>query len=166
MLVTDAGPSLSWNGVSEVPPRLRSIRSAQRPSRQRFRALTAVTHPQAPVGTTLMKLAATLTASIVAFSLAAPARAQWSQTHGPEAGRVAQISVNPADGHVFAIGSESLFRSRDGGATWTPLFNGLSGNVLLGAVTASGSVAYLVGYPPNGTAVYRSIDDGDSWTAM
>jgi hypothetical protein len=113
-----------------------------------------------------MKLAATLTASIVAFSLAAPARAQWSQTHGPEAGRVTQISVNPADGHVFAIGSESLFRSRDGGATWTPLFNGLSGNVLLGAVTASGSVAYLVGYPPNGTAVYRSIDDGDSWTAM
>lgn len=76
--------------------------------------------------------------------------------------------VNPGGGSL-AYGGDGLYRSTDGGATWTPI--GLLGSGAIGAiridptdpnrifVAAAGSL-----FTPGGTrGVYRSVDGGTTW---
>jgi photosystem II stability/assembly factor-like uncharacterized protein len=76
-----------------------------------------------------------------------------------------------AKGHPGATGPVGVFRSDDGGATWTPLTNGLpqlsatdlalnpaDPNVLYAAI------GHIFGSPQNG--IYKSTDAGASWSKL
>jgi photosystem II stability/assembly factor-like uncharacterized protein len=89
--------------------------------------------------------------------------ADWVQTAGPEAGPVNQISVNPTNGQLLAVASESAYRSQDAGATWEPLFNGIPGDFVAISCAASGATAYFAGYVGASGAIFRSTDGGSTW---
>jgi photosystem II stability/assembly factor-like uncharacterized protein len=95
-----------------------------------------------------------------------PAHAQWSQTRGPAGGQVTGFAIHPSNGHVFALANKSLFRSTDGGASWQPIFNGLPGDLTVSAIGANGTTVFVAGNTTTVlTAIYRSSDDGATWTA-
>ncbi|MFH1747082.1 MAG: hypothetical protein ABIG44_08565, partial [Planctomycetota bacterium] len=76
-----------------------------------------------------------------------------------------------AKGHPNATGSLGVFRSEDGGVSWTHLTNGLpalsatdlSIDVNTPATLFAG-IGRIFGSPDNG--IYRSTDGGDSWTKL
>ena len=92
-------------------------------------------------------------------------------------GRITDMAVDPTDGDtVYAAAAEGgVFRSIDGGQHWTPLFDDQP-SLAVGAIAidpsnvnviyagtgevnpGGGSVAY------GGTGIYRSADQGDTWT--
>jgi photosystem II stability/assembly factor-like uncharacterized protein len=102
---------------------------------------------------------------------------QWQQ-RGPYniQGRVTDIGVDPSDENIaYAAAAEGgIFRTLNGGATWTPLFDDMP-SLSMGAVAldpqnpdvvlagtgevnpGGGSVAY------GGTGIYRSADQGETW---
>jgi photosystem II stability/assembly factor-like uncharacterized protein len=107
-------------------------------------------------------------------------RAVWQQL-GPTniGGRITCVAVDPRDGDtVYAGAAEGgLMRSGDGGQTWDLVFDDQP-SLAIGAVAldpvdpdivyvgtgevnpGGGSVAY------GGTGVYRSLDQGATWTAL
>ena len=91
----------------------------------------------------------------------------WTQTNGPYGGMVGALHVTP-EGTLFAgTGEGGIFRSTDGGDTWTPTSEGLRiyqdsmSYVLPGISTLiqKGNTLYA---GTNGDLFY-SIDSGDSW---
>ncbi len=91
----------------------------------------------------------------------------WSDL-GLDNNSIDAIAVDPkASGTIFVANASGgaldagLYRSKDGGQTWSPLTNGLP---------ASGCHAVAVHPTQNfvmasvGIATYRSLDGGDSWT--
>ncbi len=92
-------------------------------------------------------------------------------------GRVTAVDVNLKDPKIIFAGTASggLWRSKDGGTTWKPVFD--KENVLsIGAVTIDQSNPDIVwagtgeGNPRNsmnmGGGLYRSLDGGDTWELM
>ncbi len=92
-------------------------------------------------------------------------------------GRVTAIDVNLKDPKIIFAGTASggLWRSKDGGTTWKPVFD--KEKVLsIGAVTIDQSNPDIVwagtgeGNPRNsmnlGGGLYRSLDGGDTWQLM
>ena len=92
-------------------------------------------------------------------------------------GRVTAVDVNLKDRKIIFAGTASggLWRSKDGGTTWKPVFD--KENVLsIGAVTIDQSNPDIVwagtgeGNPRNsmnlGGGLYRSLDGGDTWELM
>jgi photosystem II stability/assembly factor-like uncharacterized protein len=69
---------------------------------------------------------------------------------------------------VYAGGMAGLFRSLDGGATWSSLSQGLPSGVGVRSLLASTNRAttLIVGLtnPPRDTGLYKSTDGGTSWT--
>jgi len=106
--------------------------------------------------------------------------ASWTP-RGPEniGGRITDIAIDPTnDNTVYAGAAEGgVFRSFDGGQSWTPLFDSMPA-LAIGALAidpsnpnsilagtgevnpGGGSVAY------GGTGLYRSLDQGDSWSLV
>lgn len=92
------------------------------------------------------------------FIISGSAFAQWTQTSGPEGGAAFAIF---ADGpNLYAgMASAGVFRSTDGGATWSQKINGM-GYQTTAVIKKSGP--YLLA---SGTVgLYRSTDDGENWT--
>ena len=92
-------------------------------------------------------------------------------------GRVSAVAVDPMDPTVIYVGAATggVWRSRDGGLTWRPVFDDQP--VLgIGAVAVAPSSPDVVwvgtgeGNPRNsagvGNGVYRSLDGGDTWRHM
>ncbi|MFK7740531.1 MAG: glycosyl hydrolase [Planctomycetota bacterium] len=92
-------------------------------------------------------------------------------------GRIADLEVSPQDPDVWFLASASggLFRTKDRGNHWTPIFDGCEG-YSLGCVTVDPRDANVVwlGTGENthnrsasyGTGVYKSLDGGDSWRCV
>jgi len=111
----------------------------------------------------------------------------WTQYPGPFAGpfdsspmdggaRIGSLAVSQADGRILlaaadfgqAAAQSGIYRSSDGGATWTLVLGGASGTEVLFDVS-SGKVAYAaLGSPAGSTlnGVYKSVDAGSTWTRM
>src|SRR5688572_15506034 len=92
---------------------------------------------------------------IVAAAVAAP----WS-SHGPVGGVVTQLAVAATDHNViYVIAPDSVFRTRDGGVTWS----NISGPVASpsGLVVSNASPDSIVVSSAGG--VFRSDDGGETW---
>jgi hypothetical protein len=59
--------------------------------------------------------------------------------------------------------SDGLYRSADGGASWTPLTTGLPANVWVTSLSIAPSIMYVGAWEGQ---VYRSADLGDSWEGL
>src|SRR5262249_58753337 len=109
-------------------------------------------------------------AAIVAFLAAfVPVRSvradSWVNT-GPEAGVVNCIGPSPSDASVVYVGiaNGGVYRSADGGATWSPANTGLAElNVLSLAVAPSDPQHVVAGTSAGG---YRSINGGPTRAAV
>jgi photosystem II stability/assembly factor-like uncharacterized protein len=93
---------------------------------------------------------------------------------GPTTGRIDAVSGVPGDPETyFAGGLGGLWRSKDGGVTWTPVFDGKPVSSI-GAIAVAPSdhrVVYVGTGEPNmrndiafGDGVWRSSDGGTTWT--
>jgi uncharacterized repeat protein (TIGR01451 family) len=109
----------------------------------------------------------------------------WSYIAAPFAGpfgdssyfgggaHINQIAVDPANASVvlaavwrFPASSAGIYRSADGGNTWTQVFPGAPATSI--TFSPTGSVAYAAVSDYFGTAlagIYKSTDGGKSWTA-
>ena len=92
-------------------------------------------------------------------------------------GRIADIAIHPTDYSTWyvAVGSGGVWKTRNGGTTWTPIFDDQS-SYSIGCVTIDSNnpnVIWVgtgenvggrhVGY---GDGIYRSSDGGNSWKNM
>jgi photosystem II stability/assembly factor-like uncharacterized protein len=83
----------------------------------------------------------------------------WVQTSQPNAGTHA-LAVN-RQGHVFERGEHMPFRSTDDGRSWLVVDHGLlSDQIFAFAFDTLGTVV------AGGDQIYRSTDNGDSWTQV
>ncbi|MFC1526458.1 WD40/YVTN/BNR-like repeat-containing protein [Candidatus Latescibacterota bacterium] len=76
-------------------------------------------------------------------------------------GYVGALAAGPG-GWVYAKSSRSLYRSSDGGETWSPAGEELQTQVWDMAVSASGHVFAATSY----SGVFRSTDNGWTWTKV
>lgn len=89
----------------------------------------------------------------------------WSQAgNGLPGALVLDLAADPSDfNHMFAATQEGLYRTADGGTSWSAV---TSGNVILPAdcvIIAPGAPATLYA-AKSGTGVFKSTDDGFTWT--
>ena len=103
----------------------------------------------------------------------------WRQI-GPASfgGRVDDIEASPADPRIIFVGSASggVFRSRNNGVTWDPVFDGAGTALSIGDIAIAPSDPNVVwvgtGEANNrqsstwGDGVYRSLDGGTTWQNM
>jgi uncharacterized protein (TIGR03437 family) len=99
--------------------------------------------------------------------------ATWRQLPGPfidalgRGARVAALAVHPSNGEIVlaavyfvnARGLPGIFRSADGGETWTPVLNEQQGTAVL-FDRWDPDTAYAAVF---GTGVFKSIDAGQTW---
>lgn len=93
----------------------------------------------------------------------------WT-TSGPEGGMIYALATDPTNPNIVYAGSYggSLFKSTNGGATWTTLNSGLSYSGISCPVhellvdLSNPATVYLGSY---GAGVFKSTDGGLSWTA-
>ena len=124
-----------------------------------------------------MKIKARITmVLVVAFlfvGLSGIARAginQWT-TNGPYGGLIHALAVSPNytnDHTIFAGSPGGVFKSTNGGASWTAVNTGITGNGLYSnalAVSPNYATDQTV-YASGGGGVYKSTDGGTSWTAV
>lgn len=106
---------------------------------------------------------ASVPASILILFLVFPytTLAQWTKTNGPAGGTVTVFAQNSTS--IFAgVKGGGVYRSDNGGSTWTQASTGLRGNSLNPtSILVSGASLWL------GTedGLYRSTDAGATWTA-
>ncbi len=85
---------------------------------------------------------------------------------------VYKIIVNPATGSIFvAVQSEGIFRSSDGGNSFSLVIGGNANHYTSdldihsnGTIVAVLSTSYNDVTPQNSPGVYKSTDDGNNWT--
>ncbi len=106
--------------------------------------------------------------SVAVHQATAVAEDDWEALPGPYRGAVSAFAVK--DKTIYAASWSGVFRSADGGATWTAANSGLPNRMVASlAVTPLGEIYAGCGdYPrlvvPKGGGVWRSVDGGDSWT--
>lgn len=98
-------------------------------------------------------------------------------TSGPVTGRCSAIVASPfSDGKYYVAGaSGGVWRTLDGGATWTPLTDDLAFNAV-GALAldptnddviyAGSGEANFANHSFYGVGLYKSTDGGDTWTVL
>jgi hypothetical protein len=106
----------------------------------------------------------------VASSDDEPVVAGW-ETHGPDFGRIQALAVSPFDDRVVYAGAlndssqqSALFKSADGGGSWTELSVAPPGESISGLAIDPGNASRMLartsGHPG---AVYQSEDAGATW---
>jgi photosystem II stability/assembly factor-like uncharacterized protein len=95
-----------------------------------------------------------------------PALPEWEKVSMIEASRfdpkVAYVAV---DGHKMDDFAPHVFRTRDGGASWTTITTGLSAPAFVYAVREDPVRKGLL-YAGTETGIYVSFDDGDHWQSL
>jgi hypothetical protein len=102
----------------------------------------------------------------------------WT-TNGPVGGGVTSLAIVPGTPATLYAGTcatpaNGVFKSIDGGATWTAANNGLSNLCVVALAIAPTPTTLYAGTVPNcdiygtctGGDVYRSTDSGGSWSAL
>src|SRR5881409_1273766 len=83
----------------------------------------------------------------------------WNETKGLPPKGILGVAIDPAKPErAFAVMEKSIFRSEDGGATWSALTKGPKENMTAVAI-AGGSV-----FVATINGVFRSADGGTTWT--
>lgn len=110
----------------------------------------------------------------------------WTLYNGPFAGpfgptffdggaRIGSLAVSPSNGQVILAAADfnnpaksGIYRSPDGGATWSLVLGGASGTEVLFDPSSGSTTAWAALGDPNGNidknGVYRSLDGGFHWT--
>ena len=97
-----------------------------------------------------------------AAALASPAGARDShwRSFGPGGGNIGSLAIDPRDARVvYAANFQDLYRSRDGGETWSAF--GLPPISAVAIAPSDGATIYA-----GGTKVVRSGDGGRTWQTM
>ncbi|MEJ7712732.1 MAG: Ig-like domain-containing protein [Pyrinomonadaceae bacterium] len=84
----------------------------------------------------------------------------WVKTNGPEGGYVKAFASTGAG--IFAATFNGVYKSVDGGASWTPTSNGLAFTRVYSLI-ADGTILYV---GTRGGGVYKSDDGGVLWTQI
>ena len=123
--------------------------------------------------TPVMARFAGMVASVVVWTLAwaGVAAADPWRNIGPDAPTTRTPVIDPGSALTLFVGtSTGLFRSADGGQSWTRLTNGLpiadvvSVSISSPAVRRSRYIGPSTVYALLDGRIYRSVDGGDSWT--
>ena len=96
---------------------------------------------------------------------------------GPVGNRVSAVTGVPGDANTYFFGAASggVFRSRDGGHHWDPIFDDQSvasiGSIAIApsdanVVWVGTGEAFIRSNVSIGNGIYRSTDGGDSWAHM
>ena len=104
-------------------------------------------------GDTWTLLSSTSTGSVQSFNT------QWRYVNN--------IAVNKATGSVFAAATNAIYRSTNGGTTWTLVRSTLASSTMSDLQITSTGVIYATipsGFTHSG--IWRSTDDGASWTTI
>ena len=90
----------------------------------------------------------------------------WQPTGGPDGGLVTHLVVDPSTPTTLYMGSEGggVFKSADGGATWTAINNGLT-RLYVQALAIDPSTPTTLYAGTQGGGVFKSTDGGMNWTA-
>jgi photosystem II stability/assembly factor-like uncharacterized protein len=93
----------------------------------------------------------------------AAAASKTPSAGGPEAGRVNRIAVNPADPKIVYAGTSSggVFRSTNGGETWTHSSRGIIDPQIGGLLVYPPDPKVVIACTPSG--IFRSADEGRTW---
>src|SRR5207249_2489162 len=108
---------------------------------------------------------------VAAVALATVARAGTWVSHGPEGGSILALAIDPTTPSTLyaATRSGGVFKSTDGGGSWTDVNMGLT-NLDVHAVAVdptNGNVVYAGVTPhsfPGATGIFKSTDGGGSWS--
>ncbi len=98
--------------------------------------------------------------------------AQW-QTHGPYGGRIFNLAVSGSNIFAGTLGA-GVFLSNNNGSDWKAVNNGLSTNATkyssgdkrIAALAAQGSNIFASIYSQDGSDLYSSSNNGDSWSKL
>lgn len=108
---------------------------------------------------------------VVYLFIAPPINSQnikWQQLNGPHGGTAISFASNTS-GDIFAGADyiqNGVNRSTDGGFTWSMCSNGIHdiGYRSIDAIFVTGGNNILIGTnSPNGSRIYRSTNNGDTW---
>ncbi|MEX0746868.1 MAG: hypothetical protein WD275_02630, partial [Rhodothermales bacterium] len=105
--------------------------------------------------------AAALFSLLLVSSPAAAQETFWEATNGPFGGTVITEMLVFPDGTLVAGTNGGLFRSRDGGVTWSQVDTGFASNVIQ-SVALGGGVLYA----GTTSGLHRSMDQGETWENM
>jgi len=98
-------------------------------------------------------------------------------TSGPYTGRTSAVVASPTDPNKYFVGGADggVWRTLDGGSTWTPLMDGFP-SLAIGALAmdpadedviyAGSGEANYANHSIYGLGLYKSTDGGDSWTQL
>jgi photosystem II stability/assembly factor-like uncharacterized protein len=109
----------------------------------------------------------------------------WQAVPGPFAGpfgpdnffgggaKILSLSVHPSNGQILLAGvwrgtqsQAGIFRSNDGGMTWTQVLAGPGHDVQFDRTTGTAYAALGSGYGDPASGLYKSIDSGLTWTPL
>src|SRR2546430_1866479 len=79
--------------------------------------------------------------------------------------RTMPLLFSPLDPHVLYFGANVVFRTRDGGRSWTEIVRGLPANAVVNAVREDPARRGLL-YAGTERGVYVSFDDGGHWQTV
>lgn len=118
-----------------------------------------------PVNTRLM-----LAGSATKVYRSIDAGVTWAQVTGP-AGTILGFHFDRTStdngGTCFAATSGGVWRSNDGGSSWTKKINGLpTGSLITFAGASNKTQGSVILYCGIGDAIYRSTDRGENWTLL
>ncbi len=88
----------------------------------------------------------------------------WQPTNGPYGGFVRSLVIN-LEGHIFAgTAGNGVLRSTDHGKNWKAINTGLPGRNVVSLTINTNGHLFAIGLDYGG--VYRSIDNGETWTSV